>query len=232
VVEILFVLVQVAMVGIYFNFTDNISGWTKAQVFLLIGLFRIIEGIFHIFFHKNLLNFPELISSGNLDIFLTRPINSLFISTTRYHNLDEIGTFITGVLVVWYSLVQLKIDINIILIFKLIFVISFGLLAIYSVILIFSVFSFFFTRLTALNSVYDIITKTLRVPTNVLTQDTFIGNTILFPLIIVVTLPSQIILGQTGFSLILIEALSSIILFTVAYKFYFFALRRYSSASS
>lgn len=232
VVEILFVFVQIAMVGIYFNFTDNISGWSKVQVFFLIGLFRAIEGIFHIFFYKNLLDFPENISSGNMDLYLTRPVNPLFLASTRYHSLDEIGTFISGAMIIIYSLIQMKYVVSIVIIAKIITSILFGLIAMYSVILIFSTFSFFFTRLTALHSVYDIITKMLRIPINVITGDSSIGNTILFPLIIIVTLPSQIIIGHSGNSFIILEIISSLCLFLIARKFFYFALRHYSSASS
>jgi len=232
VVEVFFVLVQVAMVGIYFNFTDNLLGWTKSQVFLLVGLFRIIEGIFHIFFYKNLLNLPENISSGDLDLLLTRPVNSLFLISTRYFCLDEIGTLLTGFLVVWYSLSLLKFDFTFLLFGKLFILVAFGLLGMYSVILIFSTLSFFFTRLTALHSVYDIITKTLRIPIDVITKNNAIGNSLLFPLIIIVTLPSQIILGYSGYQFILLESTASLILFYIARKFFYFALRHYSSASS
>jgi len=231
-VEIAFVAVQVGMVSVYFNFTDNIAGWTKPQVFLLIGIFRVIEGIFHMFFFQNLLNFPENISTGNMDLFFTRPVNSLFLSSSRYHSLDEFGTFLVGIALVWYSLIQLQFSFSLLLLFELFVLFFFGLLTLYSIILIFSSLSFFFTRMTALHSVYDVITKALRIPINIITKDSFIGNSLLFPLLIVATLPSQILLGYVTPIFITLEIIGSLAIFMVAHKFFYFALRHYSSASS
>jgi len=157
ILQVVWVIIQAGMIGLYFNFTDNISGWTKPQVFLLIGLFRVIEGIYHVFFHMNLMNFPENISSGNLDFYLTRPVNSQFLVTTRYHSPDEIGTLFTGMGLVWYALIQLKYSLSVILLVKLLVLVAFGLLALYSVMLILSSLAFIFTRMTALFSIWDVV---------------------------------------------------------------------------
>ena len=232
ILQVVWVIIQAGMIGLYFNFTDNISGWTKPQVFLLIGLFRVIEGIYHVFFHMNLMNFPENISSGNLDFYLTRPVNSQFLVTTRYHSPDEIGTLFTGMGLVWYALIQLKYSLSVILLVKLLVLVAFGLLALYSVMLILSSLAFIFTRMTALFSIWVVVSKTLRVPINVLTRDSIIGNTLLLPLLIIVTIPSQIILTRSDISVFIIEIFSSIAMFILATKIFYLCLRRYSSASS
>jgi ABC-2 type transport system permease protein len=146
--------------------------------------------------------------------------------------LDEFGTFLVGIALVWYSLIQLQFSFSLLLLFELFVLFFFGLLTLYSIILIFSSLSFFFTRMTALHSVYDVITKALRIPINIITKDSFIGNSLLFPLLIVATLPSQILLGYVTPIFITLEIIGSLAIFMVAHKFFYFALRHYSSASS
>jgi ABC-2 type transport system permease protein len=228
----IWVIVQVGFVGIYFLFTDNVAGWTKPQFFLLIGLFRAIEGIYHVFFHQNLMNFPENITSGNFDLYITRPVNSLFLISTRYHSLDELGTFIIGLGLVFYALVQLHLTISLLIMIKILIMIFFGTIALYSIMLILSSLSFYLTRMTALFSIWDVISKALRVPINIITRDNFLGNALLFPLLIVVTIPSKIIFGPTYLRQIIIEIIGSVSLVILAYRFFYSCLRRYSSASS
>ncbi|MDP1743741.1 MAG: ABC-2 family transporter protein, partial [Candidatus Amesbacteria bacterium] len=63
---IFWVLVQVFYVGlhlltinIYFSFADTIAGWTKIEVYFLVGVFRIMEGTFKMLIHPNIVRIPD-----------------------------------------------------------------------------------------------------------------------------------------------------------------------------
>jgi ABC-2 type transport system permease protein len=231
-IEIFWTLAQVGMVGLFFTFGDEVHGWTKYQFFLLVGIFRCIEGIFHIFFHNNLLNFPDNIKTGDFDFFLSRPIDPQFLMTTRIHSWDEIGTFITGIAITIFSLFHLQIGLGMSLVIQLIFLCLCGLVSLYSLMLFFSSLSFFLTRMTALVSIWDVISKCLRIPADLLSQNHVAASLLLFPIIIVTTLPAQIITGKISSAFLLWELTGSVLLFILSRKFFFFALRHYSSASS
>lgn len=231
-IEILWTLTQITLVGLFFTFSDEVHGWSKYQLFLLVGIFRCIEGVFHMFFHSNFLNFPEHIRTGDFDYFLTRPVDPQFLMTLRTHEWDELGTLATGVAITVFSLVHLQIGLTIIVLIKLVFLCVCGLLSLYSLLLFFSSLSFFLTRMTALFSIWDVISKTLRIPADLFTQNHAVASLLLFPLIIVVTLPAQIIIGKMSSAFLFWELLGTVLLLFLSRKFFHFALRHYSSASS
>lgn len=229
--QILGVTLQVIMTNIYFQYTNSIHGWTKGEVFLLIGIFRLIEGAFHMFVHSNLLNLPESIDQGELDFNLIKPIDSLYLSSFRRHQLYEITTVLSGFAIILY--ISPKLAGFTFLSWASIFIVSImGFVALYSIVALFSTLAIFTTRLTALSSVWDLISKTSRFPLNALTLDNHLGSLILAPLFLVVTIPSQIVLNKLSWPYLILELAGCFVLLIAAKTFWSFALRHYSSASS
>lgn len=229
--QIFFVLIQLFMINIYFQFTTSIDGWTQAEIFLLIGIFRVIEGMFHMFIYENLLELPESIDRGELDFNLTKPTDSMFLSSMRMHQLYEVTTFLTGIGIVVYSL-RLLPALSPLSCLNIVILSAVGFIALYSIICLFSTLSFFLTRLTALSSLWDVISKTSRFPLNAITSDSQVGNSLLAPLFLVATLPAQIVLAKVQPIYFFIEIFGSLTLLLAARLFWSFALRHYSSASS
>jgi len=225
--QVLFVGLQLLIVSTFFNYTSNLGSWTKSQVFVLVGIFRLIEGAFHMFLHSNLLYIPELINSGEMDLLLSRPVNTQFFVSLRRHQLYEASTFLSGVVILAYSgLVHGFAWANTALLAVL------GLICLYAIMITFSSLAFFIPRLTALSSIWDVISKTARFPLDVLAGSSRFGLSLIAPLLLVVTLPSQIVLGKLPESFLAIQILGSVGLFSLATRFWSFALRHYSSASS
>lgn len=225
--QFLFVLVQVALIETYFRFTHKIGSWSKSEVFVLAGMFRLIEGSFHIFFHANLLNLPETINRGELDMYLTKPISALFLVSIAHQQWYEVSTFISGLVMLYLSLPNQTFGL-----WAWVILMSLtGLLSLYSLMLLICSLAFYIPRLTAMSSIWDAISKVSRFPLDVL-QGISKLVFILAPLLVIATLPSQIVLGKTGLLGLVVQITGTILLFVTSYYFWFFSLRRYSSASS
>ena len=224
-IQILWVSLQIFIVQILFQHTNNILGWTKPEIFLLIGMFRIIRGIFDFFVYANLTYLPEDINSGNLDYTLTKPVSTLYLSSFRKHQYDQIGTFFSGIGFVVYAGPTVNIIVFGILILC-------GFLAFYSLILMVSTLSFFLTKLRAIGSIHDIVNTILRYPVDMLLGNRSGMNLLLLPLTIIATIPAKIVLGKTSPTVLVVEIISVILFFLLAICFWKYALKRYSSASS
>lgn len=73
-------LSTLATVLIIFSRTDSLAGWTRPEVFVLIGTFELISGIKATFVDPNLANFPTRgIRDGHLDHHLLRPAPGMFL---------------------------------------------------------------------------------------------------------------------------------------------------------
>jgi len=136
--QLLFVVLQVLLIEIYFRFTNQIGSWSRPEVFLLAGVFRLVEGAFHMFFHENLLSLPETVNQGDMDGLITKPINTLFLVSTRHHQLYEISTYLSGFIIIVYALGTSNISI----IFLSFLASILGLIALFSIMLIISFFDF------------------------------------------------------------------------------------------
>ena len=231
-VQTFYVGLHLLTINIYFSFTDTIAGWTKPEVYLLVGIFRIMEGTFKMLIHPNIVKLPEFINRGDLDFALTKPVNTQFLLGARYQRLDEMATILGGVGVLVYVYSQNLIPFSWYSVLSILPFSFLGLTVMYSLMMFFVTLSVFLTKMSSIWVYWEVLSKSLRLPIDVYTHGSKVFNGILWPFIIVVTLPAQIILGKTSVYFFFLEIIGCIILLWAVNKFWNFALRHYSSASS
>src|SRR6186713_466102 len=78
VVELLWLMGQLAFIEVLYGQVDEIAGWSKWQVVALVGSHQIISQVFQAFFYMNVANLPELVRTGRLDLLLTLPLDTQF----------------------------------------------------------------------------------------------------------------------------------------------------------
>lgn len=231
IIDFFWVALQIVVIEVFFLYTPAILDWSKAEVLALVGIFRIIKGFFDVFLRPNLTELSETISRGELDYSLTKPVDSQFLISTRRHQLHEISSFILGIAILFYALRTSDIAFTPWLWPTVFFVSALGILAFYSLIFIFATLSVFLVRLTAIRSIYDMVVN-VRFPTDTISYGNKFLGLLITPLAIISTVPAKIILGKNPWWNLLLEICLSAIIFASARVFWFFALRRYSSASS
>lgn len=226
------IFLQLWLIQIFFLYTDNLAGWSRAEVFFLVGLFRTSKGFFDIFFRQNLFDFPEQIVRGDLDGTLTKPVNSLFITSLRYHVVSEISSPICGVGILIYSLSLLHVSLTIDLVVKLLILLPLCLLTYYSIFALFVTLAFFITRLTAVKEFNEVVSQIVRFPMDVITKGNQTLEIIFLPLILFLTYPTKIILNKLPSQFLFLDIFLTFLLLISVVKFWNFAIRHYSSASS
>ena len=230
-VEGIYVLLHIYIIDIMYKFTNSIFGWNKAEMLFLVGIFRVIEGVFHIIFHPNILKIPQRVNKGELDMYLTKPINPLFMISTRYHSWDETSTVITGAVLVIYSLSILGL-LNIYSILLSIVVCILGEVALFSLMLALASWSFFIERMTAIKSIWEVTSRAIRNPIEIYSRNRLILDILFIPFSLVATWPAQIVLGKISIWMLPLEMAFVVLLGYSAYRFWLYALGHYSSASS
>lgn len=231
VVDTLWVAFQVLLVELYFQFTPEIFSWSKPEVFVLVGLFRVIKGILDVFLRPNVHRLPLAVNKGELDYLLTKPMNNFFLVGVKRHAYTEMATIIWGIVMLVYGLSSSG-AYNWADIFWILFTIPFGILMFYSLLFSFATLSLFFHRLQATYNYYDILSNLFRFPTDFLGFQIRQLNLILIPLAAVVTIPAKFIIGKSDIGMVLVGITVSLAAFLLTYRFWNFALKHYSSASS
>lgn len=231
-IDLMWVSLQLIVINIFFQFTDTIVGWSKSDFLVFMGVFRIIKGLFDVFFRPNIHAIPYAVNQGEMDYILTKPVNSLFLSSVRIHQYSESMTIAMGIGILIYGFSIADTPFNPVSLLYLVALVPLGLVIFYCFLLSFAALSIFFQRLRATYNYYDIISNTFRYPLDVLGYNHRFASTLLIPFLVVFTTPAKLVLGKLPPIYLLVEAISSALIFSATYAFWKFALRHYSSASS
>jgi ABC-2 type transport system permease protein len=100
VADLIWVFVELAFFEVIYSNTQAINGWTRDQVFFFLGIFVCSDTLFTTFFQRSFWNLPYMINQGDLDILLTKPINTVFLATFRDINFSQIINLAIGIYIV------------------------------------------------------------------------------------------------------------------------------------
>src|SRR5438477_4908681 len=234
IVEVLWFCGQVAFFSIIFGQVDQIGGWSKWELILLVGTHQMIAQLFQAFFFMNISNIPELVRTGKLDSMLVLPMDSQFAASTKQFGLDSVVNAALGGLVVVVSLSRLGIAPHPLHVLLYLVAIGFGIGIHYSIMLSLAVVSFWIVRAQGLVYGYFNFLNIARYPDVIYPRlFRFIFGWIV-PVVIVANIPARVLiksLGQPGW-LMFHLVVAGTIAFWSSRIFWRFALRHYSSASS
>lgn len=105
-------LTGILFVYILFCHVEQLHGWHWSEVLFIYGLNSICFGLFSIFF-VNLFSLPgQYIVHGELDRLLIRPLNPLYQLLSEKINEQDIGTFVTGIVLLVYSILTIELPVG------------------------------------------------------------------------------------------------------------------------
>lgn len=231
VISLLQVGLMFLTIDIVFSQTSSIAGWTKAEVYLMTLLLTMADELGTALFSQ-IGYIPNIIAEGDLDFYLLRPINSIFLITCKYILLRAAYRFLSLIpVLVW---VLFKFDFKITLsngiLGLLMFIIS--VFVVYSFTLIANTFSFWFPRIDNVSDAILTIKDFSRFPLDIWPKTIKILFLTAIPIAFSGFMPAATFVGKWPWYGILYAVIFCIVLFTIAVKFWNFALKRYSSASS
>lgn len=105
-------VVQIAFIGIIFSQIPNLVGWGFNEIIFIYGFSLIPKGIDHLLFDNLWSVGYFIVRKGDFDKYLTRPINSLFYVIAEKFCVDAFGELLMGVILIVYSVIQLRLTIT------------------------------------------------------------------------------------------------------------------------
>lgn len=72
-------------------------GWSRSEILLLAGIHTVVTGVLYTFFGRNFNGFSNIVHFGELDMFLTKPIDVQFMTTVRIINFTHIFRILIGI---------------------------------------------------------------------------------------------------------------------------------------
>ncbi len=211
--------------------TSSVYGWSKNELLILIGAYNIFIGIFHLLFSRNFDRFSTLIHYGQLDGLLVKPMDSQFLLSFWFFNYTSFFRILLGILFTVYMLFQTHQALSFLAILGFVIFGIIGILLLYSVWFIIVTFTIWFTRLSNLVELLYNLNGMTRYP-----QEMFRGTKIIFffllPITLALTTPTKLLFSKSSTSDFFLLFIFSVILFYISRKFWKFALKFYTSASS
>jgi ABC-2 type transport system permease protein len=237
-VELLWLGILLVFYDTVFAYTDTVAHWSRDQYMVFLGCYYALEGVIETLFLENCTDFADLVRSGDLDLYLLKPIDEQFLVSCRKIDWSTAPKLLLGALVMSRGLTGMgwQFDLAQVLLFLVMFVC--GVALAYSFLLILTSSSVWMMRNQSLMELWWLATTVMRYPREVY-RDYFWAVILqkLFwyalPMLLVVNMPASVIVRQffEPWHVAFTFAATAVML-AVSRWFFFRALRSYRSASS
>lgn len=231
-VELFWMTVNLLIIGVLYEHTSSIAGWTKYEMVLLVGTSLLIQRFLMGFFWSSIFEMGRNVRNGNFDFFLAQPGNTLFMATTRKLDPDGLLNSLVAMAVIGYAVHKLGIHPGLSDILLYLLLIVCGLAIHYSLLVITVSLSFWITNVQGIEGTYFTLVDFSRIPKEAFRGLTSIVFVWMLPTVVVSNAPARILLHRFDPAWALWMALATALWTSFAVFVFFRGLRRYASASS
>jgi ABC-2 type transport system permease protein len=236
-VEILWLFILLVFTRTLFGGnTQRIAGWTESQYFFFVGCYFALEGLIETLFLENCGEFTELVRTGNLDLYLLRPIDEQFMISCRKIDWSTVPNVLMGAAVMGWALYDNP-DWHWDPVRAGAFVLVFGCTVgmAYSFLLVLTSSAVWLVRNQSLLEMWWLVTSLMRYPKEIYrgwAEPIAKFFTFVLPILLIVNMPAQTMVKVFEWRNVALTAVATV--FTLALSRWVFlrALRSYRSASS
>ncbi len=237
-------LVEVLWLGILLVFyltifsspDQKIAGWTRDEYLFFVGCHYALGGVIETFFLSNCSEFADLVRSGDLDLYLLKPIDEQFLITTRTIDWSTLPNVFLGVGVMAVALHNLHWAFDPLRLAAFVALFGCGVALAYSFLLLLSSTAVWFVRNQSLLELWWLFTTLMRYPREIFVGDwaTPLGFffTFVVPVMVVVSVPAETMVKAFDWHFIALTVAAAVVLLALSRRFFRRALRSYRSASS
>jgi ABC-2 type transport system permease protein len=219
-------------VSVFFFHRDKMGDWTYPEVLIVVGLFTFFNGVMEALLRPNIGAIIEQIRDGTFDFVLTKPINGQFIASLRNLVIWRLVDVVIGLGLIIYALRLLGISpaLDRIAIFTI--MLASAIFIVYSLWLAMSSLAFWFVRIDNVTELFYAFYEAGRYPVTIYRGVVRVLLTFIVPIAFVTTFPASALLGRLDSNTAWIGVILAIVFLIASSRFWSFAVRHYSSASS
>ncbi len=223
---------SIFLLSIFFSNANSIGDWTFEQALIIQGIYTILNGITNTWFAPNLREIVKYIREGTLDYILIKPIDSQFyISFKRFSPSGLIEIFL-GFIILIICLYLNNISLNMDNLLLLTITLACSVSILYSLWFLISTTTIWFVKTWNATEVLRSFLYVGRFPLNSFSFPLRIFFSTIIPITFITTIPSEVFLGISTLEKIFLEIVVSSIFLVFSRRFWIYALKFYTSASS
>jgi len=229
---ILSLLGSIFLLSIFFQNSGSIGGWKFEQALIIQAIYTILNGITNTWFNPNLTEIVKHIREGTLDFVLLKPIDSQFFISLKKINPSGFLEIILGFFLLFFCIKINQINFNLSFLNLSLITISCSICFLYSLWFFISTTTIWFVKTWNAIEVLRSFLYIGRFPLNSFSFSLRIFFSVFIPIAFITTIPSEVFLGLSQLWKILLEVIVASVFLITSRKFWLFALKFYSSASS
>lgn len=228
-----FFMVQILAFDAIYRHVDGIQGWSHGEIIIFVGTFSLVDALNMIIYFFGVLSIPEKIQTGELDLYLTKPVNPLFRITFEKVNPGSLPLLLFSGCVIAYGVKESGMRVepaNMVRYLILVFLMT---ILYYDMILLLRSFAFFMFSVDNLIKIESTaIELCLKIPGTAFHGIYKVIFYCILPYGVVATLPAQALSGVLSVKGMLFGAGITVVFTALALNFWKLGVRHYESASS
>ena len=229
---ILSLIGSIFLLSIFFQNSGSIGGWEFKEALIIQGIYTILNGITNTWFNPNLTEIVKYIREGTLDFVLLKPIDSQFFISFKKINPSGFLEVILGICLLLICIKINQIDLNLSFLFLSLITIICSICILYSLWFFISTTTIWFVKTWNATEVLRSFLYIGRFPLGSFSFSLRIFFSVFIPIAFITTIPSEVFLGLSQLWKILLEVIVTLLFLITSRKFWLFALKFYTSASS
>ncbi len=230
--SLLGLLTTIGGIGIAFNYTSNIKGWSFAQVLVLLAVYYLMNGMIEMFIAPNMRNVMGQVRDGTLDFVLLKPVSSQFLASFRTINVWQIVNVLVGAGMLTYAVGKLSLTVGIGQALAFGVTLGAGAGVVYSFWLCLVTTTFWFIKVDNIEQIVWQAFEAGRYPIEIYPAWLRGALTYVVPITFILTVPAQALAGKVGGASVFAALGVAGVLLVLSSSFWRFGLKHYTGASA
>ncbi len=223
---------SIFLLSIFFQNTGNIGGWNFEQALIIQGIYTVLNGVTNTWFNPNLREIVRHVREGTLDFVLLKPVDSQFFISLKKISPSGFLEILLGVCLMFYCIKINQIQLSFNFLILCLITITCSICILYSLWFFISTTTIWFVKTWNATEVLRSFLYIGRFPISSFSFSLRLFFSIIIPIAFITTIPSEVLLGFSQLWKIILEICITLIFLITSRRFWLFALKYYSSASS
>ena len=149
-------VIQLLVFEVIYGNVEHIGNWGRAEMILFVGTFSLLNAMNMTIYFFGVNGITGKIQSGELDLYLTKPVSPLIRLSLEYIRPGSIPLILMSICIIWYGLMQWKQTISVGQVISYMFWVSLMLILYYEMEVIVRCISFFVISTKRINQLEDV----------------------------------------------------------------------------
>lgn len=226
-------LVQLLVFEAVYSNVDRIGTWGKGEVILFIGTFSLLNAVNMVIHFFGVNNIPSKVKSGELDLYLTKPVSPLLRMSLEAVNPGSIPLILMSICIIEYGIHRGNIEVTGKTVMAYMFWLFVMQILYYEMEVIIRSFTFFFVSVRNVTEIEEVgLSLCMQLPEVVFRGVFKIIFCWILPYGIMATMPVQRLIGEMNFGIALQGVITLFVFTLLTVGIWKLGVKRYNSVSS